>query len=257
MKLEQLQQNFIEFLTVGDDSLSQHVVNQGPVTTHTRLHIYANAYRQRLRETIDNDHPILGMYLGDKLFDQMVSGYINSNPSSSYSLRYFADRLPIFLRDAATFREHPIIAELAEFERKLLTVFDAPDAEPVLISALLEQPQESWPNMTLRLHPSVQVFTCEWNAVETWQAIKSEKSPPHNKRNAQRKWLMWRNKDRLTEFSSLSPVQNTVLHATLSGQGFSQICEFLLDILPAEEVSQLALETIMEWINNGIVTKLS
>ena len=79
LSLHTLQQQMMNYLT--DDTLVEHepsiaknVENHGGISREARLHIYKNAYQMRLKETIDNDHELLGLYLGDDLFDQMVSG---------------------------------------------------------------------------------------------------------------------------------------------------------------------------------------
>ena len=130
-ELREHQQQLMAYLLGQDSTIADHVVDQGGITTDVRLGIYRNAYRIRLRETIDVDHPVLGTYLGDELFDRMVDGYIDQHPSSFSSLRQFADRLPKFLSTNTPFSEHPQIAELARFERLLLTAFDAADASSV------------------------------------------------------------------------------------------------------------------------------
>jgi hypothetical protein len=256
MSLKQLQQDFIAFITSGENALAQRVVDQGQVSTATRLHIYSNAYRMRLREAIDNDHPILGMYLGDDLFDQMVAGYIDQNPSTTYSLRYFADQLPAFLQVAPPFYEYPLIAELARFERALLDAFDAPDSASITLAHLQQRPPESWPGMRFRFHPSVQRFDCQWNTVETWQALKKELAPPAPTKQIDCCWLLWRNQDRLTEFLSLPLWHQALLNAALAGEDFAGLCELLLQFVSEEEVSPLALQTISQWIDSGIIIRL-
>jgi hypothetical protein len=59
-------------------------------------------------------------------------------PSKHPSLRFFADRLPDYLQNTAPFSDHPILAEMASFERTLLNVFDSADAD-TLSQQLLQQ----------------------------------------------------------------------------------------------------------------------
>jgi len=256
MKLAELQQTFIDYLIKGDEQFSQYVSDQGPVTVETRLNIYSNAYRQRLREAIDSDHPMLGIYLGDTLFEQMVEGYITQHPSSTHSLRYFADQLPEFLQTATLFCEHPQLAELAHFERKLLDVFDAPSANAISLEQLHARSPDSWPEMTLRFHPSVQVFECHWNTVEIWQALKQEQAPPDITQTSC-SWLLWRNQSRLSEFTSLRSGQRAFLDVALKGKNFAEMCEALLQFVSEQEASHLALQTLTQWIDAGVVTQLN
>lgn len=255
MRLAELQQTFIDYLIKGDQEVMQYVTDQGKVDVITRLHIYSNAYQQRLRETIDSDHPMLGVYLGDDLFDQMVEGYIMHHPSNTHSLRYFADQLPTFLQ-TSPYSDHLHIAELARFERRLLDVFDAPTTEAATLEHLHTLSSDSWPIMTLRFHPSVHVFECRWNSIEIWQALKQEQVPPEAQPQTGCSWLLWRNQARLSEFTSLSQSQQAFLNAALQGKNFAEMCETLLQFSDEQEVSQLALETLTQWIKAGVVIQL-
>lgn len=257
MNLNELQQAFIDYLVKGDARIVHGIVNQGAISAETRLHIYSNAYRQRLCETIDSDHSMLGMYLGDDLFDQMMVGYIEHYPSNTHSLRYFADQLPTFLQSMAPFSEHPYISELARFERRLLDVFDAPTAETVTIQQLKALSPDSWPTMTLRFHPSVHLFKCSWNSVEIWQALKQEKEPPKAHSQPNCNWLLWRNPARLSEFASLNQAQNAFLETALGGKNFAEMCEVLLQFVDERDVSLLAVQTLTELINAGAVSQLN
>ncbi|MCJ8274909.1 MAG: DNA-binding domain-containing protein, partial [Psychrosphaera sp.] len=176
--LKTIQQAFMDLLQGKPSQMASHVQNQAPVATKTRLGIYQNAYISRLRETIDSDHPMLGTYLGDDLFDQMVPAYIEQYPSSYPSLRDFCQHIPQFLRDNAPFSEHPILAELAAFEQILINALDAADATAVGPEKLGTITPENWPTMKLRFRPCVQRFQAHWNCVQSWQMLKQEKPPP-------------------------------------------------------------------------------
>jgi hypothetical protein len=80
---------------------------------------------------IDSENEMLGIYLGDDLFEQMVDGYIDSAPSQHPSLRFFGDRLPDYLQDTLPFSDHPILAEIASFERSLLNACDSAYTAPL------------------------------------------------------------------------------------------------------------------------------
>lgn len=89
------------------------------------------------------------------------------------------------------FNDYPIISELAQFKRLLLTTFDAADSTRLTINDLQEMPELAWPELVLRFHPSVQIAHFSYNSVESWQALKAEKAPDEaiNKENV---WLVWR-----------------------------------------------------------------
>ncbi len=243
------------FLLSGEEQINAHIAEQGAVNSATRLGIYRNAYTMRFRETIETDHEVLGLYLGDSLFDQMVPQYIAARPSNHHSLRQYADGLPEFLGSNNPFQEHPQIAELARFERLLLAAFDANDWSRISPEELRNKPAEQWPGMQLRFHPSLQLYASEWNAVLIWQEIKALQTPPAPLQQSNR-WAIWRNEELLTEFRSISEDEYGLMSAALSGDSFAQLCEQLLESHRETEVSLVAVNYLSQWIEQGLVSQL-
>lgn len=244
------------YITHGEQAIAEHVLEQGNVSIDTRLHIYANAYRLRFKETIETDHPVLGTYLGDELFDQMMAGYIPAHPSQQRSLRHYGDALPNYLKVTVPFRDHLIIADIARFERALMSAFDAAEAERATLSDLQALPPEQWPDMQLRFHPSVQIFKTHWNSVESWQAIKQEQDPQPAQQQHNSHWVLWRNSERLTEFTSLPDHELQMIESALHGANFASLCEQLLAHFDADQVGLEALKALSNWINLGLLSQL-
>ncbi len=258
LPLASLQQKLINYLVDDDPKVTTTIMEQikdhGNITRDVRLHIYKNAYQARLKETIENDHEMLGFFLGDDLFDQMVLGYINTYPSDNTSLRHFADKLPLFLANNAPFKDYPIISELAHFERLLMVAFDAADAERFTRDLLSKIPPEQWPELVFRFHPSVQLAHFKYNSVETWQALKQEQSPePAKEQHSD--WLLWRNNDRLTQFRSLPAQEYDLINMILNGASFADLCDFLLQEVTEEQASPLVLDYLLKWLDDGILIK--
>ncbi|NRA69924.1 MAG: putative DNA-binding domain-containing protein [Gammaproteobacteria bacterium] len=256
-ELETLQHEFIKFLTNQSQNFSQYISEQPPVDTDIRLGIYHNAYRMRLRETIDSDHPILGSYLGDELYDQLVLGYIEHYPSQVKSLRHFCANIPTYLQHQAPFSQHPILAELAQFERVLLSAFDAVDSKVVAITDLAAINPEQWPDIKLTFHPSTTIFTEHYNSVETWQALKSEQSPnPAVKHPLASYWLVWRNQQRLTEFYHQDPREQELWQHFNAGGDFAQGCEVLSQHFEPDQVPLQAVTLLKNWLSQGIISHI-
>ncbi|MBY4677313.1 HvfC/BufC N-terminal domain-containing protein [Marinobacterium arenosum] len=253
--LQRRQRQLLAYLRGQHSAIDRHIVDQGAVDGSQRLAIYRNAYRSRLRETLETDHPILGLYLGDQLFERMVDDYIDQCPSNDRSLRQFADRLPQFLRDAEPFRQYPQIAELCRFERALLSAFDAADAPRASADQLRQLSPEQWPPLTLSFHPSVQLFSSDFNVVPVWQALKAEQTPPQI-RQAREHWLLWRNAERLTEFCSISPLERQLLCACLQGDDLAAAAELLIGQLPAQDAGETLLNSLLGWLERGWIQQL-
>ncbi len=258
--LAQLQQDLQAAIIANDDNATeQHraytaIANQPPLNNKERLLIYQNAYRIRLRETLDTDHEILGIYLGDELYDQLVEGYTTAFPSVYRSLRHFADHLPGFLASTLPFSNYPIISELAHFERCLMTAFDAPDIERMTRESLTQVPENDWPSLHLRFHPSVQLFAAEWNSVDIWQALKTTTVPPEPL-NRHGHWLIWRNSERLTEFRSLNGEELALISLIIQGTSFAGLCEQLLESYAQEIVPSKSVTYLNNWIISGLLRR--
>lgn len=254
-RLRAIQEQFLDYLLVGDIRIADEIVDQPP-GRDIRLAIYGNAYRLRLVETLETDHEMLGLYLGDELWAQMANAYIDSHPSRFRSLRQFADALPHWLRLAPPFQEHPVIAGIADFERRLLDSFDAAEsarASPDQLGALAAS---NWPGLQLRFHPSMQIFRTDTNCVEIWQALKAKTQPPAASAT-DAEWLLWRGVDRLTQFRFLPADESLFLQHFLKGGDFAGACEELLSVHAETDVPQIALSHLHGWLEHGLVRDLT
>lgn len=254
--LRELQTRFIDYLTRGTTEMESMIQGESHVEQKTRLGIYKNAYRVRLRQAIETDHDILWAYLGDALFAEMVDGYLSSHPSHYTSLRNFCDRLPDYLASTAPFERHPIIAEIARFERLLMDVFDAGEATLEDLSTLRALNPEDWPDMRLRFHPAVQLLKTSWNSVESWKALKAETAPPVASDDSSQYWVLWRDTERLSQFRPVEEDEYNLLSLAISGEPFSMLCEALLDWYPVNEAGVAGLRYITGWLEQGLITSL-
>ncbi len=220
------------------------------------MSIYRNAYQIRLKGVLETDHELLSFYLGDELWDQMVTGYIAYAPSKYPSLRQFGDRLPEFLANTLPFNQHPVIAEIAFFERRLIDSFDAADAPRYQLEHLQAIPEDAWPSMSLKFHPSVQALSFHWNTVLIWQRLKAEQ-PPVQAIEQDSDWLVWRNAERLTEFRSIDQIEVELIRFAQAGHDFSEICEKSLDYFDESEALNNLVPYLMAWINQGLVSMIS
>ncbi len=231
----------------------RHVAD-GQLPAHVGLGIYSHAYTARLIEALDNDHPVLSVYLGDDLWQQMCRGYIAAFPSRHRSLRDFGAGLPHYLAHATEFCAHPEVAELAEFERHLLDSFDAADAPRATWQQLLDTPQDRWPGLRPRFHPSLKLHRAEFNSVDVWAAIKAEQVPPPVGAANSAHWALWRDEERISRYVSLTADERAGIAHSMRGGDFAGLCEMLLDWHPLEAVPSVALTQLRHWCDEGWIS---
>lgn len=230
---------------------------QGRVDSDVGLSIYANAYHSRLREALESDHPQLAAYLGDTLWSEFCTGYIGAHPSRVRSLRHFGVQVPAWLTQHMPFAEHAAIAELAEFERCLLDVFDAADGGRIAWSALQALDPDAWPGVRLGFHPSVRLLPTQTNAVGIWRALKEAQPPPAAGPSATPARLLWRDAERVSRFRPVDAAEHIALRAVLSQQeDFATLCEQLARVMPAAEVPATAVGFLRQWFDEGIMSQL-
>ena len=255
--LATLEQRFLEHVR-GGESFPRTWCRQGLVDSDIGLSIYANAYHSRLREALEADHPVLSTFLGDELWAKFCAGYTGDHPSRVRSLRHFGSRVPEWLARNLPFTAHPVIAELARFERALLDVFDAADAPRLDWAAMEQLDAQAWPSLRLRFHPSVRLLVLSTNAVEIWKALKDEVEPPAAAASAAPARLLWRDEERVTRFRPVVQAELAALTAGLvEARDFSGLCERLARDHPAESVPAMAIGFLRQWFDEGIICALA
>ena len=251
--LARVQREFQDYLLRGESAVEAQVVGTARVPVTTRLGIYAGAYRSRLAEALESNYPVLARLLGAPDFEALASKYITAHDSPFFSIRYYGDALPKFLATREDYAAAPVLAELAQWEWAMTTVFDAADAPPLRAEELGRIPPERWAQLRLRWHPSVQRLTLWWNVPQLWQALSEDQERPDMKLAAAPvEWLLWR--ENLTSyFRSLPPTEARVLDAARSGWPFGELCTLLCEELGDSEAPAQAAVLLRTWIGSGLI----
>lgn len=129
-----------------------------------RLQVYANAYVARLVECLEQQFPALRRALGEDGFTTFAQAYLEEHPSTHWSLDRLGAELASFLArtrpertgDAPDWAD--MLAELAELEWTVLTVFDGPGIERRDVldpGSLRKLAPERFAQARLELAPSV------------------------------------------------------------------------------------------------------
>ena len=254
--LRRLQQDLQRHLLDHDAAIADAIVDAPPLPVLERLGIYANGYRVRLIEALDNTYPLLHRLLGDDDFMAVGKSFVAAHPSVHRSIRWYGRELAEFLSRTPPHADQPIVAELAQLEWTLAEVFDAPDADSVSRAEFAAIDPSAWSELRFAFHPSLRRLPLRWNTAAAWQALNREEVPPHPECAEQPvPWLLWR-QDLQNYFRSLAPDEAIALDCALRGGSFGEICEALAERLPEDEIPLRAAGLLGLWADSGIIVAI-
>lgn len=254
--LENLQTDFQNFLLTRGDSMDGHVVGSAKFKSQERLAVYADAYRLRLLEALEDNYPALHTLLGDEEFDRLGRRYIDAHPSTHPSIRWFGGKMHELLREETPYRDQPVLSEMALFEWTLRGAFDASDDPVCSIEAMAALSTDAWPGMRLQFHPSVTRLDLVWNVATLWKQIDQNKTPDNPEAGEYPvPWIIWRQNLRQF-FRSLSVDEGWALDAMMGGQNFGDICGGLCEWIDEQNVALHAAGLLKQWIGDGMVTSI-
>jgi hypothetical protein len=255
-ELAQLQEQFQQFIVSGQTGINDSIVQTELVSVDTRLAIYRDGYKLRLIESLTTSFPAVHVYLGTEAFQKVCSSYIDSNPSSYRSIRWYGHVLAEFLQNYYD-KKYSFLAELADFDWKMTLAFDAADDQVLQITEMSTIPPQSWADMKFTFHSSLHRVAYYWNTIPLWQTlIKDQELPELINDPSPTTWVLWRSPDYMIQFYSLSEEEAWGLDALIQGLSFGQLCEGLCQWVPAEEVGMRAASYLKNWIQNGMVSGL-
>lgn len=252
--LKELQSSFKQHLLKGDIGILPDIVGSDDFTNRERLAVYGNAYYARLIEVLQGDYEAIHTLLGDDEFERLCRAYIDAYPSRYFSLRWFGQHMPAYLRAKAPYSQYEYLGEMATFEWLFTDAFDAADIDIFTESEVASIPAESWPQLKVLFHPSVCWFDYQWNILPVWKAIKdNEQVPVLQKLTNSETCLIWR-QGLTTKYRTLEATESLVFKSAVDSKNFSQWCEILMDQgYTSERVPMVAAGALKTWLGLGMI----
>lgn len=251
--LRQLQEDFHAYL-LGDDehgTLREQVLGDARAGTDRRLKIYHDAYRLRMVEALSQAYPNVNKLMGEQAFDRLARTYLQCRPSEVRNLRWYGADFSAHLENHLP--EHPVVAELAQFEWKLSLAFDSADVQALGSEDLAQLPPEAWNDLEFVLHPSVQILDLRLNTPLVWKALEADETPPGFEW-VPGGWLIWR-KGLDPHFRSLEPDERASLALIRKGACFGELCEALVQERDETAAINLAARYLSCWLADGLLSK--
>ena len=255
--LRRLQRQFQRHVLAGSNEIVAHITGTQKTSSEARLAIYVEGYRVRLTEGLAADFPALHTLLGEQGFESLVHAYIDVHPSEHFSMRYLGSHLSEFLARTSPHVDMPVLSEMAAFEWRLRSAFDAADADVCSVGDIEAIEPSRWGHMRFGFHPSVNRLDLSWNVPAIWNAVeKNEELPKPDANDMTLPWLIWR-QDLRTYFRSLTIDEAGSLDALIAGRSLSQVCEQLCQWIEYGVVATHAARLVKRWVSDGLIERVS
>ena len=254
-ELRKLQQSFFGHLVGEQTDVVKHIQSTVDRSAEQRLHIYSSGYRLRLKEAISTDLDKLYSYLGDEMFEHLMDVYIDTYQSHHPSLRYYSQNMCELLATQKPFSDFPELLELARIEQAFNFSFDAADCDTIGIESIAKIQAESWAELTIQFHSSMQLLELQKNTFPVWKALSQDQTPPESVFDAST-WMIWR-KQLVSRFRVLDEAEAALLREAKKGANFSRLCEAMLSFSDEEQAPMQVITLLQTWINEQLVCHLS
>jgi hypothetical protein len=156
-----------------------------------RLAIYAESIQARLVECLEQDFPATRRALGRPGFDRAARAYVERRPPRHFSLNRLGDRFPRFLRDLPrSVPRRALAADLAEIERAIQEVFDAPRETRLGVQEIEAAAEKDGARLRLRAISALRLVETRFAADRYVQAVLEGRRPTATRRRTTT--LVWR-----------------------------------------------------------------
>ena len=255
MRLPELQRAFTARMLTGDDAIMALVQDSRLERRDVLMGVYEHAYGARLAEVLEGDYEKLHAAIGPDAFLQIAADYVTANPSRYPNARFFGAGVPAFLLQTAPWSATPWHGELAMLEWAMGEVFLAEDALHLSMEAMAALHPNDWPNLTFTLADDIRRITTRHGGPEAWLAINDDTDPAPAAAaadGAEQAWLIWRDEFQ-ANFRAMDPPEAWALIEADGGATFAELCEGLMEWVPAEEAAGHAAGYLRGWIEAGVL----
>jgi hypothetical protein len=189
------------------------------------------------------------------LFNKTAREYISAYPSTYRNLRWYGSEMRQHLLE--TLAQHPIAAEMADFEWTLSLAFDAEDVPEVSLQGLAEIPPENWAGLSFKFQSAINIARTRWNTIPVWQALEAEETPPKPaQESTYQSWLIWR-KNFNSQFRLVAEMEVIALNMAMAGATFGEICESLEDEMDEQTAMTTAAQYLATWLQEDMISAVT
>jgi hypothetical protein len=220
-------------IDLSPDRVEQVVDPSKRRTSIERIEVYANAYYARLLECLRDEFPALLHAVGEEVFDGLSFGYLQSYPSTSYTLSDLGRHFVQFLEETRPRDEDDespswpdFMIDLARLERTYSEIFDGPGAERLKLLGVEDiqkiRPDE-WPSARLVPVPCLRLLFLRYPVQEYATGVRKKEDPPLP--DPQPTWLAVSRINYVVRRWTLSHLQYDLLAALIARRSVGEAIE--------------------------------
>jgi hypothetical protein len=168
--------SFADALLRPDQPVPPGVVAHDSVAPVRRFAVYRNNVVAGLGRTLQRRFPAVERIVGEEFFAAMARMFVMQRPPRSPLLATYGDEFPGFIEAFEPAREIPYLPDVARLEAARTRAYHAADAMPIDINRLSTLAADALGDLSLALHPSVEVVRSLFPIVTIW-AMNSGEQP--------------------------------------------------------------------------------
>lgn len=250
--LQALQQHLLQAVLADRPAKLPELRTDARADAASRLAIYRNGYRIRLRDALATEFPGLAVLAGRR-FGRLLESYVEAHPSGHYNIRWHGAGLAAFLEYALPWRDKPELAEMARLDWAISTAFDAAD-EPVLgMADLAGVPVDAWADLHLHPQAHLQLLPIRHN-VEAFRraADRGDPRPRRRRYGEARHLLVWR-QSLTVRYRQIDADECSALTGAVNDEPFASLCERLADHRDPASATPRMASLLQQWLESGLI----
>lgn len=253
--LRAMQQQLADAMLAGGMPLPGSLRGDDKADEASRLSVYQQGYRIRLREALATEFPGLALLAGRR-FAPLLDDYVAAQPSTHFNIRWHGEGLANFLAHASPWCERPELAEMAQLDWAISTAFDAADHATVSASDLAGIAPEAWAALRLHPLPHARLLRCTGN-IDAFRraADRHGPRPPLRRWRRPRHLLVWRLALDV-HYRQVAPGELPALLGALNGETFAHLCERLAERYGTTALPRMAA-LLAQWLGEGLIGRLA
>lgn len=253
-----------KLISVSESDVESVIQPSETLTSLERLQIYGDAYFARLIGCLADEFPAVSFSVGEETFAGFVMGYLQSKPSTSYTLADLGSGFPDYLADSRPPKsgtdEGPnwtdFLIQLAKLERLYAEVFDGPGDErtaSLTPEQLSDIDPNTWPECRLLCSESMRLVEFDFPVQNYAAAVRREETPKIPAAVATH--LVLHRRDFVVRRRELTAPQWHLLRAIHEGQPIGLAIESVANTLSDDELVHFAgglQHCFSEWTAAGM-----